>query len=199
MILLLFVGIIGGAWAMLTILAQQERPAEIVFIGDAEPGGKEAVMIYNPDIFYNLDEQVCRAMAGGLAPYGWRSRLMGVRDARETDLSEFKLVVFCANTYNWAPDRPVSNFIRLADDLKGKQVVAITLGSGSTGRAQRLLESLLEAKGAMVMASEAMWLMKPNEPAGSQGSNVASARSKASLLGKEIAIRLEKDSSGISL
>ena len=36
------------------------------------------------------------------------------------------LYVFCANTYNWRPDWPVSRFINKPHPLKGKPVVAIT-------------------------------------------------------------------------
>jgi hypothetical protein len=65
-------------------------------------------------------------------------------------------------------------------------VVAITLGCGSTQRSQRLLDELIRQKGANLIFSEVIWLMKPNDEARTKESNVGVALDKAAALGVQI-------------
>ena len=89
---------------------------------------KKVLIIYNPDPFYNLDEQVCTSYAKGIADMGWQSQISTVSALKNQDADSFDLYVFCANTYNWTPNWKVSNYIKTHKNLKGKNVVAVTLG-----------------------------------------------------------------------
>lgn len=186
--------IIGGVliiWLVLTLIAQQEGKPKVQEIG-REYSGRSALIIYNPDLFYNLDEQVCTAFANGLSEKGWKATVATVAAAKELSAQPFDLYVFCANTYNWAPDRAVSNLIKNSVGLEGKNVVAITLGSGSTARAKRNLENLISAQKANLLSSKEYWLMRPNDEAKSDRSNVETATEKAFGHGMEIAYGLQK-------
>ena len=56
--------------------------------------------------------------------------------------------------------------------LKGKSVVAITLGSGSTAAAQKALEKLILDRGGQLLDSRSLWLLKPNDELRPEESNV---------------------------
>ena len=97
------------------------------------------------------------------------------------------LYVFCANTYNFRPDWAVSKFIRKQVDLAGKSVVAITLGSGTTGASQNVLETLIRDKKARLLDSRSLWLLRPNDESRMQESNVVVSVSMAYAWGEDIA------------
>lgn len=160
----LFWLIIGGIllfWLVLTIIAQRKGQAHYEIVGNSENYYK-ALVIYNPDLFYNLDVQLCTSFAKGLSQYNFTTTVATVAAAEEHTELPFDLYVFCANTYNWAPDWPTKRLIRNMD-LKEKKVVAITLGSGSTARAKRVLEDLIISSEAKLIDSREYWLMRPND------------------------------------
>lgn len=190
MIPLLILGFFGILWLLLSVLAQTEKKEASWIIGETGKG-KQALIVYNPDLFYNLDEQICKAVARGLSEENWSSQVATIAAARKQRGANFDLYVFCANTYNWAPDKPTMKYLKEHPNLQGKHVVAITLGSGSTARAERLLEEALIEKGAMLLDSNVFWLMRPNDESTEGISNVAMATTKAAIWGKELALRIE--------
>lgn len=179
-------GLMGAIWIALTVFVDQKGPEKVATIGDMGASYK-ALIIYDPDPIYNLDEKICRSFAEGLAPKDWNSKIVTVTAANGIEAETFDLYVICANTYNWSPDKAIRNYIKGVDYLKGKRVVAITLGSGSTKRSQRILEDLLQEKQALLVDSRSFWLMKPNDPSHSKSSNIKVAVEMANTFGKEIA------------
>lgn len=152
---------------------------------------KKALVIYNPDLFYNLDEHICIAFAEGLFENGWYSKVATVSLAEKLSEDPFDLYVFCANTYNWAPDWPTRNFIENHSGLRGKNVVAITLGSASTERAQRVLETVIKNKGTHLIGSQVFWLMRPNDESQTEVSNVEIGVEMAREFGNKIGLKLK--------
>ncbi|MBT8184185.1 MAG: hypothetical protein KJN76_05050 [Eudoraea sp.] len=179
-------------WIGLTIYVQAPGSAQTFSYGNADVG-RTALIVYDPDPFYNLDEQLCKSFAEGLATKSWQVRVATVRAADQINADETDLFVFCANTYNWAPDRGIKNFITSAAALKEKPVVAITLGSGSTARASRLLEELITSQGGQLLSSKQYWLMRPNDEGVADKSNIAIAKEQVFLLGTEIATKLSDE------
>lgn len=177
-------------WAILTIWAEQPRIAPGMDFGPAD-SRLHAWVVYNPDPFYNLDRQVCEAFASAMAGAGWHVRVRTLADSPTDFRSGTDLFAVCANTYNWAPDRPSLRFIADAVGLEGKPAVAITLGSGSTSRSKRLLESALSQKKARVLLSETYWLMRPNDEARMEDPNVEVACDKARELGTRTAALMQ--------
>ena len=180
---------IGAAWAALTIWAESAGPKRSWTL-DNPTAKKRALIVYDPDPFYNLDEQVCRSFGRALADNGMQVTVATVKAIGELPNQPVDLYVFCANTYNWAPDWSVRNFIRTQIHLEGKPVVAITVGSGDTDGAQEALKKLLLNKKANLLDSRPLWLLKPNDESRGQESNVAVAVSMAYAWGEEIAKRV---------
>ena len=181
--------VVGAAWALLTVWAESPGPKRSWKLGNPQ-APKRVLIVYDPDPFYNLDEQVCRSFGQALADKGLQVTVATVRAARELPEQAPDLYVFCANTYNWAPDRSVRDYIEEHGSLSGKPVVAITVGSGGTGSAQQALEELILARKATLLGSRSLWLMKPNDEARMQESNVAVAVSLAYAWGEKIALQM---------
>ena len=177
---------VGTVWTALTIWAESAGPARSWKLGNPA-AKKRALIVYDPDPFYNLDEQVSRSFGQALAENGMQVTVATVRAAKESPEQSIDLYVFCANTYNWAPDWSVSNFIKKKIQLDGKAVVAITVGSGGTESAQIALGKLILDKKANLLDSRSLWLMKPNDEARGKESNIAVAVSMAYAWGQEIA------------
>ncbi len=116
----MLLGVIAIVWTMLTFYVQREGPEAMSSIGESVNNPK-ALIVYDPDPFYDLDEQVCTSFALGLAEEGWSSKVVSVASTKDLGKETYDLYVFCANTYNWAPDRSVSNYIKDHQNLKEKK------------------------------------------------------------------------------
>lgn len=177
---------IGAVWTFLTVWAERTGSKRSWQLG-SQTAKKRALIIYDPDPFYNLDEQVSRSFGQALADGGMRVTVATVAAASEADNQPMDLYVFCANTYNFRPDWAVSDFIRKQTNLDSKSVVAITLGGGSTGASQKALETLIRSKKANLLDSHSLWLLRPNDESRMQESNVAVSVSMAYSWGEAIA------------
>jgi NAD(P)H-dependent FMN reductase len=180
--------LVSIVWTLLTTWVQYGGKQKAQRIG-SDKASKKALIVYNPDPIYNLDEQVCRSFAEGLRPYGFISKLVTVKLLPENS-QEYDLFVFCANTYNWAPDWRVSNCIKVSDFIRNKPVVAITVGSGSTARAQRKLEEEISDKKAQLLGSKSFWLLKPNDEKRMNEKNTDVANDMAKSFGETIGKQL---------
>ena len=178
-------------WLALTVWVEWSGDAKMDSYGN-DATTKTALLVYDPDPFYNLDEKVCTSFAKGLSESGWLAKVQTVAAATERPNENFDLYVFCANTYNFAPDRAMKNFIKNHNALNTKPIVAITLGSGSTERAQRILENLIKEKGGNLLASKSFWLLRPNDQTRMEESNVVVAVEMAKAFGKEMAKSTEE-------
>ncbi|WP_405207983.1 hypothetical protein [Aquimarina sp. LLG6339-5] len=109
--LLLVIGLILAIWMTLSIVVRKKGAKRISFIGSSTNEYK-ALIIYDPDPIYNLDEKISRSFAKGLAENGWLSTLSTVTSTSEIkEKEQFDLYVFCSNTYNWAPDKAIKEYI----------------------------------------------------------------------------------------
>ena len=179
-------------WLILTLFVEKKGPEYTMNIGQSK-NNQKALILFDPDPFYNLDKQISNSFAQGLAEKGWVSKISSIASAKNLEDEQFDLYVFCANTYNWTPDWALSNYIKKHGQLKGKNVVAITLGSGSTNRSKRILENLIKLKEANLIDSKVFWLMRPNDESKMNESNVKVAVEMANNFGKQIAQSFEND------
>ena len=176
--MLLTILTMATGWIALTLWAEATGPNRSWKLGITSTG-KQALIVYDPDPFYILDEQVCRSFAQGLADRGVGVNVATVAAANEINGRVFDLYVFCANTYNWQPDWAVTRFIEGQAPMKGKFVVAITLGSGSTGLSQKALERLIIRSQGIIVDSRSFWLLRPNDESHIGEPNVETANSIA--------------------
>lgn len=182
--------LISIGWTALTFWAESKGPVRITKFGN-NSNGHHALVVYDPDPFYNLDEQVCEAFGKTLGENGWNVTVATVAALNKQPSDSVDLYVLCANTYNWSPDWSVSSFIKNKLPDK-KDVVAITLGAGTTDRSKRILESLIKDKGGKLIDSRTFWLWRPNDESSESNSTVATNLTKA--WANEIAHRIKSES-----
>jgi hypothetical protein len=172
-------------WGVLTLYVEQKGPERNVDLGNVN-GNRNALVVFDPDPFYNLDEQVCRAFGEGLALNNFRVKVASVTTAEKLRKDDYDLFVFCANTYNWRPDWAITSFAKEVIRLEeGKPVIAITLGAGSTESAEQALAKLVVNSGGKLLNSYTLWLWRPNNSQTSKYSNVEVAVSRAFEWGTE--------------
>ncbi|PKL79575.1 MAG: hypothetical protein CVV25_07430 [Ignavibacteriae bacterium HGW-Ignavibacteriae-4] len=180
--------IVSIVWIGLTIWVQFSNSGDEIIIG--ETGGEPTVLItYNPDPIYNLDEQICIAFAKGLATNGIKSRIITTNTEPLTE--EYDIYVFCANTYNWAPDWGITSFIYNIPNLENKNCINITVGSGSTSRARTILAKSVQDRNANLMDSREFWLLKPNDENRIEESNIDVAVDMANQWGLEMGLKIK--------
>jgi hypothetical protein len=184
---------ITSVWTILTLWAESTGGKKSWELG-SQTSPEKILIVYDPDPFYNLDEQVSRSFGQALADNGFHVRVATVKAARELANQPFDLYVFCANTYNYQPDWAVTDFIKEQVALEGKSVVAITLGSGSTGTSQKALERLILKMKGNLIDSRSLWLFKPNDDSRPEESNIKVSVSMAYEQGDKIAKRLKSSS-----
>lgn len=180
-------------WLLLTLIAEKKDVGKNLILIGQTLNNQKAVIVYDADPFYNLDVQISKSFAQGLAEKGWTSKVVNVATAENLGDEQFDLYVFCANTYNWAPDWALSNLIKKHQGLKGKNVVAITLGSGATKRSKRILEALIKRKEAKLIDSKVFWLLRPNDESRLKESNMQVAVEMAAIFGNQIAQHFENE------
>lgn len=172
---------IFGIWLTITLYTQ--------YAGDKKNNqsnsdlGSNIILVYNPDPFYNLDEQVCNSFKEGLASQGLIAQISTVDNFNKNEDYDFYL--FCANTYNWAPDWKTTKLIK-SINLENAKVATIVLGGGSTKRANRKLEALLKNKSANILGSKEIWLLKPNDETNPNGNNIEIGNNVALNFGSKI-------------
>lgn len=164
-------------WIILTVWVQKEGPAYRVELGNKTAVHK-VLIIYDPDPFYNLDQQICESFGAILASQNHKVTIATVAATKKIDLSSYQLYVICSNTYNWDPDWAIVHFIEKDIILTNKNVIAITLGSGSTAHSQKTLEKLIKHKNGLLIDSKSFWLNKPNDETRLEESNVNIALEK---------------------
>jgi hypothetical protein len=176
-------------WLILSIWVEAEGPAVEKQFGNAN-APRKALIVYDADPFYNLDEQVCTAFADALAQNGFYCNVSTVAAAKNNSAT-YQLYVLCANTYNWAPDRALQSFIKSKKIPKGASVVAITLGSGSTQSSKRKLDKLITNCNYKLVDSKTFWLLRPNDENRIDEKNTAVAVDKVKKWAGEIAKRIQ--------
>lgn len=172
--LLILLAAILSVWIILTIWVEIEGPYHKLEIG-VNSQTHRALIVYDPDPIYNLDQQVCESFGQALANNEWRVIIATVAAAKKIKDTSFQLYVFCANTYNWSPDWSITRFLKTHAAIQNKNVVGITLGGGSTSSSQKILEKIIQDKNGKLISSKAFWLWRPNDEARSKEPNVSVA------------------------
>lgn len=181
--------IIAVGWSLLTVWAERKGPKRSWSMGNPA-AKKKAMIVYDPDPFYNLDEQISRSFGQALADQGMYVQVATVASATDATDQPADLYVFCANTYNWRPDWALCHFIEKQVILADKPVVAITLGAGTTDASRKALEELILSRQGNLLDSRSLWLARPNDESRLNESNRKVAVSMAYQWGEKIAERI---------
>lgn len=175
-------------WTALTIWVNYSKENKTVTFGEQKD--KKVFIFYNPDPIYNLDEQICTAIASKLSD----NAIVDIVTPSHLDKAikkDYDLYIFCSNTYNWEPDWGTVNAINQLN-LSAKKAVAITLGSGSTDASHRKLKKCIIEQNGLLIADREYWLLKPNDDQRQEENNVDVALDMAKVFGNELDTTLQK-------
>lgn len=178
-------------WTILTIWVDRPSAAVIKEYGDKSSTIK-ALIVYDADPIYNLDEQLCNAFAEELAQNDIHATVATVKAAEQLNKINYHLYTLCANTYNWRPDRAITKYITKSHQIKGKNVVALTLGSGSTIESKEHFDEIIRQAGAKLIDSKTLWLLRPNDESKIDEPNVKVAISITKEWAKATALNLSE-------
>ena len=101
---------------------------------------KKVLIIFDPDPFYNLDEQICLSFGQALAEKNMAIKIVTVAAADHVDQNNYDALIYCANTYNWRPDWSITSYIRTHPPKTNQSIMATTIGAGSTESSQKFLK-----------------------------------------------------------
>jgi hypothetical protein len=160
-------------WIVLTVWVEKEGPPDKWNMGNLN-ASKKALILYDPDPFYNLDQQICESIGSVLSNHDYNVTIATVSGIKDTKTNDYQLYVFCANTYNWQPDWAICKAISKMT-IADKETIAITVGAGSTKHSQKVFEKLIKSKKANLLDSKSFWIWKPNDEARTKQSNVKMA------------------------
>jgi hypothetical protein len=178
-------------WTALTIYVEKTGPSRQWTL-ESENGQSTALVVFDPDPFYNLDEQVCLSFGKALAENGINVQIATVAAAEQLKSKKFDVIIYYTNTYNWRPDWAVANYIEDCNNTSQHiSSVAITLGAGSTEASQKHLETVITASGGKLIGSYSLWLWRPNDEKKMKEPNVEVAVGMAYDWGKQIAKQIK--------
>jgi hypothetical protein len=178
-------------WTALTIYVETAGPSR-EWILQSESSTRNAIVVFDPDPFYNLDEQICISFGKALSENGFKVQVATVAAAKQFKSTEIDVIVYCANTYNWRPDWAITNYIHNSEELyTGKKCVAVTLGAGSTESSQKHFEQVITNAGGKLIGSYSLWLWRPNDETKMESPNVEVAVAMAYDWGKQVANKIK--------
>lgn len=125
---------------------------------DGETG--RAFVVYHPGRS-DLQEQAVNGFVDGLVAVGWQVDRTTASDETPTDLNDYDLLVVGAQSYTWAPARPVQDYLRRVGDLEGLPVIAILSGLGETGPANDVMRDLVEEVNGTMTTIHNIWQLRP--------------------------------------
>lgn len=183
-IFLFMVLTIGLIWVALTFYVELHlvKKQGVWNEGTSE---KALLVIYQPDPFYPFDEQIGRKFSQPFVLRGWKVEWTSSDYRPLINPSSYYLILIISNTYNWAPDWPTVDWIKEAP-LKGKKVIAITLGAGSTEFSKKSLDTKIKESGATLLDSRTFWLLRPNDESQIHKPNVEVAKKLAEEWGEQV-------------
>lgn len=158
-------------WGVLTVWVEKEGPYDKWNMGNIY-ASKKVLILYDPDPFYNLDQQISESIGRVCADNDFNVTIATVAAMKDIKTTDYQLYVFCANTYNWAPDWAISKAIEKQLTITGKDVIAVTVGAGSTEYSQKSFEKLIKDKKANLLDSKSFWFWKANDESKTSESNV---------------------------
>jgi len=187
--LLWTIALVAIGWMGLTLYAESNGPSKEWNLGGEH--GKKVLVVFDPDPFYNLDEQVCISFAKALAEKEFSVKVVTVAAAADIDHNKYAVAVLCANTYNWRPDWAITSYIKEHPPQENQGIVAITLGAGSTEWSQENFEKLIIGNGGKLLGSYSSWLWRPNDERRMTENNIDVAVSMAYMWGTQFAEKIK--------
>jgi flavorubredoxin len=148
-------------FAFLLVVPQMEKVTGLETINSEGKSGK-ILVVYHPGLS-SFQKDVTMSFVRGLVERGYIVDITTPSSKTTTEINEYEIIVLGAPTYEFAPAKPMENYIKRVGDFKGKKIVAILTGSGSTDESVAKMKELIEIANGIVIESLPLWSSAPNE------------------------------------
>jgi hypothetical protein len=190
MILLILLGLFAlgvVAIAGITIWVQREAPhkRETLYEGKAQ----KALVLYHPSRDAHFSEDVSIAVAKGFHDIGMSVDRETMTEATAAAHRGYAFLAVITNTYYGSPDRPTLRYLERAR-FGNTPTIGLTLGSGTTDRAQRILNEKLRRASTNTIDVRSFWISRPNDENRLQEPNRAVAVEMARTWAKQVALNI---------
>lgn len=169
------------AGVVVTILVEREAEPYVADAGGFGPD--KALVLYHPSRDARFSEQLAAVVAEGFASTGFKVEIARTTRAAP-DPANYALIAVVSNTYWWSPDWPTLRYLERRA-FRGRAVIGLIGGAGSTGRSRRILEERLAAAGATVYDVQSFWTWRPNDESRTDVPNRQVAADKARAMAAE--------------
>ena len=182
---LLALGVV--AIAGVTIWVQREAPhkRETLYEGKAQ----KALVLYHPSRDAHFSDDLSIAVAKGFHDTGMTVDRETMTEATPPNPEGYAVIAVVTNTYYGSPDRPTLRYLERAR-FSDTPTIGLTLGAGTTDRAQRILDDKLKRASANVLDVRAFWISKPNDESRLQEPNRAVAEEMVRTWATAVAMKL---------
>lgn len=148
-------------FAYLLVVPQMEKVTGLDTKNSDGKSGK-ILVVYHPGLS-SFQKDVTMSFVRGLVERDYIVDITTPSSKTTTEINGYELIVLGAPTYGFAPAKPMENYIKRVVDFKGKKIVAILTGSGSTDESLAKMKELIEIANGAVIESLPLWSSAPNE------------------------------------
>jgi len=156
---LIFISVL--LFAFLLVVPQMEKITELETKNSEGKSGK-ILVVYHPGLS-SFQKDVTMSYVKGLVERDFIVDITTPSSNTTTEITSYDLIVLGAPTYEFSPAKPMENYITRVGDFKGKKIVAIITGSGSTEESVVKMKELIERANGALIESLPLWSLGPNE------------------------------------
>jgi len=148
-------------FAYLLVVPQMEKVTGLDTKNSEGKSGK-ILVVYHPGLS-SFQKDVTMSYVKGLVERNFIVDITTPSSNTTTEITNYDLIILGAPTYEFAPAKPMENYITRVSDFKGKKIVVIITGSGSTDESVAKMKELIESTNGALIESLPLWFLGPNE------------------------------------
>jgi len=148
-------------FAYLLVVPQMEKVTGLDTKNSEGKSGK-ILVVYHPGLS-SFQKDVTMSYVKGLVERNFIVDITTPSSNTTTEITNYDLIILGAPTYEFAPAKPMENYITRVSDFKGKKIVVIITGSGSTDESVAKMKELIESTNGTLIESLPLWSLGPNE------------------------------------
>lgn len=148
-------------FAFLLLFPQMEKVTGLQTLNSEGKSGK-ILVVYHPGLS-SFQKDVTMSFVRGLVERDYIVDITTPSSETTTKINEYDLILLGTPTYGFSPAKPMENYIKRFGDFKGKKIVVIITGSGSTDETKAKMKELIENANGAIIESLTLWSSAPNE------------------------------------
>lgn len=148
-------------FTFLLLFLQTEKVTGFETLNSEGKSGK-ILVVYHPGLS-SFQKDVTLSFVSGLVERDYIVDITTSSSETTTETNGYDLIVLGAPTYGFSPAKPMENYVKKFGDFKGKKIVVLITGSGSTDESAAKMKELIENANGAIIESLTLWSLAPNE------------------------------------